>query len=52
MFLMPSKMEPCGLAQMIALKYGAIPIVRNTGGLSDTVKDSGDQKGNGFVFQN
>ena len=52
MFLMPSKSEPCGLAQMIALRYGAIPIVRETGGLFDTIKDSGDNKGNGFTFKN
>ncbi len=51
MFLMPSKSEPCGLAQMIALRYGTIPIVRATGGLADTVLDSGDGEGNGFVFQ-
>lgn len=50
-FLMPSKKEPCGLAQMIALRYGSIPIVRETGGLFDTVKDSGDKKGNGFTFK-
>ena len=50
-FLMPSKTEPCGLAQMIALRYGAVPIVRETGGLFDTVKDSGDGKGNGFTFK-
>ncbi|MDQ5983528.1 MAG: Glycogen synthase [Eubacteriales bacterium SKADARSKE-1] len=50
-FLMPSKFEPCGISQMIALKYGSIPIVRETGGLFDTIKDSGDQKGNGFTFK-
>ncbi|MFU0832834.1 MAG: Glycogen synthase [Oscillospiraceae bacterium] len=51
-FLMPSKSEPCGLAQMIALRYGAIPVVRETGGLKDSVTDSGDGEGNGFTFQN
>ena len=50
-FVMPSKKEPCGLAQMIALRYGCIPIVRETGGLFDTIKDSGDGKGNGFTFK-
>lgn len=49
-FLMPSKSEPCGLSQMVALRYGSIPIVRETGGLHDTVFDSGDGKGNGFTF--
>ncbi len=49
-FLMPSKSEPCGLAQMVALRYGTIPIVRETGGLKDTIQDSGDNKGNGFTF--
>ena len=49
-FLMPSKSEPCGLAQMVALRYGTVPIVRETGGLKDTVKDSGDGVGNGFTF--
>lgn len=50
MFLMPSKSEPCGLSQMVALRYGSIPIVRETGGLRDSVRDSGDGEGNGFVF--
>ncbi len=52
LFLMPSKTEPCGLSQMIALRYGSIPIVRETGGLFDSVKDSGDEIGNGFTFKN
>lgn len=51
MFLMPSKSEPCGLSQMVALRYGTIPIVRATGGLRDTICDSGDNEGNGFVFE-
>ena len=49
-FLMPSKSEPCGLSQMIALRYGAIPVVRETGGLRDSIQDSGDGTGNGFSF--
>lgn len=51
MFLMPSKSEPCGLSQMIALRYGTIPIVRETGGLKDSITDCGDGKGNGFTFK-
>ncbi len=51
-FLMPSKSEPCGLSQMIALRYGSIPIVRETGGLKDSVFDSGLGEGNGFTFAN
>lgn len=50
LFLMPSKSEPCGLSQLVALRYGTVPIVRETGGLNDTIKDSGDNKGNGFTF--
>jgi len=50
LFLMPSKSEPCGLSQMIALRYGAVPIVRETGGLRDSIQDSGDGLGNGFTF--
>ena len=50
LFLMPSKSEPCGLSQMISLRYGTIPIVRETGGLRDSIKDSGDNEGNGFTF--
>lgn len=53
MFLMPSKSEPCGLAQMIASRYGAVPIVRETGGLYDSIKDIGTPGGgNGFTFAN
>ncbi len=51
-FLMPSRYEPCGLGQMISMRYGTIPIVRLTGGLRDTVSDAGDDgsRGNGFTF--
>lgn len=51
MFLMPSKSEPCGLAQMIAMRYGTIPVVRETGGLRDSVRDNGGVDGNGFTFK-
>ena len=57
MFIVPSFFEPCGLTQMIALKYGAVPIVRRTGGLADTIFDvdnSGKpfEETNGYTFDN
>lgn len=54
MFLMPSLFEPCGLGQLIALRYGSIPIVRETGGLKDTVAAYNEYtwEGNGFSFTN
>lgn len=50
-FLMPSKSEPCGLSQMVALRYGTLPVVRETGGLKDSISDCGDGEGNGFTFK-
>ena len=51
-FVMPSKSEPCGLAQMIACSYGTVPIVRSVGGLYDSIKPWGTEGGNGFRFDN
>ena len=50
MFLMPSQFEPCGLGQLMSLRYGTIPLVRATGGLADTIRDYSSGDGWGFVF--
>jgi starch synthase len=48
--LIPSRYEPCGLAQMIGMRYGCVPVARRTGGLADTVVDAGDPAGTGLMF--
>jgi starch synthase len=50
-FIIPSRYEPCGLTQLYSMKYGTVPIVRNTGGLADTVSED-PEKQTGFLFDN
>lgn len=50
-FLIPSRYEPCGLTQMIAMRYGSIPVARETGGLADTIRDAASPSGTGILFR-
>jgi starch synthase len=49
--LIPSRYEPCGLTQMIAMRYGSVPVARRTGGLADTITDARSSEGTGFLFE-
>ena len=51
MFLIPSRYEPCGLTQMISMRYGTVPVASSVGGLKDTITDYGDGKGDGFLVE-